>query len=207
MEEGGLATVTSSCTKVRQEWDNPKDSTLKMKLILLMIQLKLKGAGFCFNAQIERNLILILSILDTFREDIFSSIWRLSPLDRTITRLKEIKTLIQRFSKPMKASGFQKLKFDKKWCSFQTIVNLLFQYQKYQKISERTITYCPKGFCNIYVLAMKLSSPNNLFKKVLTILTTVLGNWCQNMIYKTTGGYNLIVRNKKIWSEKEKDEL
>ena len=118
MEEGGLATVTSRYTKVRQEWENPKDSTLKMKLILLMFQLKLKGAGFCFNAQIERNLILILSILDTFREDIFSSIWQLSPPDRTITRLKEIKTLSQHFSKPMKASDFEKLKFYKKWCSF-----------------------------------------------------------------------------------------
>ena len=84
-----------------------------MKLALLMIQLKLKVAGFCFNAQIERNLILILSIPDAFREDIFSSIWLASP-DRSITRLKEIKTLIQHFSKPMKASSFEKLKFSKK---------------------------------------------------------------------------------------------
>ena len=70
-QEDGLATVTSRYTKVVQEWKNPRDSTLKMKLALLMIQLKLKGAGFCFNAQIEHNLILTLSILDTFREDIF----------------------------------------------------------------------------------------------------------------------------------------
>ena len=139
---------------------------------------------------------------------LFKSVW-LGPPDRTITSLKKIKMLIQHFSKPMKASGFEKLKFYNKWCPFQTTVNLLLQHQKYQEISERTLTYCLKGFPNIYVLAelaSKLSSPNSLFKKVLTILTTIIANWCQN-IYKANEGYNLIVRNKNIWSEKENDEL
>ena len=54
---------------------------------------------------------------------------------------------------------------------------------------------------------MKLPSPTSLFKKVLTILTIILAKRCQNMIYKTTEGYNLIFRNKNIWSQKEKDEL
>lgn len=49
----------------------------------------------------------------------FKSVW-LGPPDRTITSLKEIKTLIQYFSKPMKTSSFEKLKFYNKWCPFQT---------------------------------------------------------------------------------------
>ena len=157
-EEDSLTTVISNYTKVghkRRKPENRESTEIKIDSFndATLNQEPLNSALTLRSTSIEIFIALVKNKLGSFRDDIFCSSMWLDPqfwmADCSTNGLKEIKTLIQHFTDPLQATGFEKQKVYAEWCSLQTTTKALFIHLEYQEIWEKIFVYQREEFPNI----------------------------------------------------------
>ena len=131
--------------------------------------------------------------------------------DRSKNGFASINKLIEAFSEPLNAAGFDRSKVFVEWKSLQSTVKAYYShFTNPVDIWAKFFQFRHDEYPNILMLAeiiFCISASNSAVERVFSILTTVLSDRRLTMRHETMEDCVIIAANSRLWTEKEKDEI
>lgn len=131
--------------------------------------------------------------------------------DRSTNGFTSINKLIEVFSDPLDAAGFDRSKVFTEWKSLQSTVKSYYShFTNFMDIWSKLFVHRKDEFPNILMLAeivFSLSSSNSVVEKAFSTLTTLLTDRRLTMSHSTMEDCMVISGNSSVWTEKEKEQI
>ena len=127
--------------------------------------------------------------------------------DRSRNGFASIMKLINTFTEPLSAAGFDRTKVFMEWKSLQSTVKSYYShFTNAVDIWSKLFNHRSKEFPNILMLAeivFSISASNSAVEKVFSTLTTLLTDCRLTMKHATMEDCLIIAGNSTIWTERE----